>query len=773
MATQSLTKSIFRLVAGVVVLSSLTIIINVWTVANELAQEQLSRNLVVAQSVFEQSLNNRERLLINSASVLTDDFGFKQAVATADVGTIASALSNHGERINADLMALISLEGKNLISTPALLAPNEVFSYPNLLTQVFEDGGASALILIREELYQVIMLTVDAPAPLAISLVGFKLDNALIKQLKNVTQLETTVQVLRDNEAAFLISTLNTEQMKIAVDQLDSKLDWFSTTIMKEDTYASRQFTLSDEHGIQTNIILSEDANKLFAEFNKLEINISLIGLAAIILAMWLAALFSKKLANPLVTLAELSKRVSAGDYSTSMTVTGNTEEVQQLSDSFNSMQNNIRLREEEIIYRAQHDILTAVFNRYHIGTLLEEKFANSTPFFAIGINIFDFRHINDIYGYSNGDLCLKELANRVSKLEGLVARLTGGELLWVPYQELTENELIDIKLSLERPIDAGDVIIDLKVVLGSLHCPTDASSPEELFRRLNIVLDESQLSPKLILNYSQQLEERYLRRLSIITELKHTLKYEHQELSLFYQPKLDLRTSTVHSVEALIRWNNAKLGFVSPEEFITIAEQAGFIEPVTHWVIHRAISDAVKFKQAGIEICIAINLSVRDIMNPELLTIITQLLQANQLDERCLSFEITEGDLVNDPDKAIQELQKYRDKGYAIAIDDFGTGYSSMSYLQNLPITILKIDKSFVLNLSTQVGDQNIVQSVIQLAHSFNLSIVAEGVENKETLALLKQWGCEYAQGYYMSKPTPIDQCIAWHQDHKETQWL
>ncbi|WP_101758085.1 EAL domain-containing protein [Oceanicoccus sp. KOV_DT_Chl] len=772
MAAKSLTQSIFRLVAGVVLLTALTIIINVWMAAINQAQERLDRSLEVAQNVLEQSLNNREKLLINSAGVLTDDFGFKQAVATADVGTIESALLNHGERINADLMALISLDGKNITSSPPLLAVDEVFSYPELLRSVFKNGGASALILLHQELYQVIMLSVDAPAPLAIALVGFKLDDALITQLKNISQLETTIQVLEDNTSIFSISTLNDKQMDVAISQLNSTLDWFSSTFSSDVNFASRQFQLANEFGYQTNIILSEDVDKLFSDFNALQLTIGLIAFAAVLLAVWLAALFSNKLARPLVRLAELAKNISQGDYSKRITLEGSTEEVSQLSSAFNSMQTNIRVREEEIVFRAQHDILTSVFNRYHIETVLDEKFLLASPFLAIGINIFGFRDINDIFGYSNGDLCLKELAKRVASFDGLAARLTGGELLWVPNQELSLEDIAAVKKVLELPIDTGEVVINLKVVMGLLYCPSDAGSAEELFRRMNIVLDESQATKQLTLNYSQQLEERYLRRLSIITELKNTLKSAQHELNLYYQPKLNLTTGKVTSAEALIRWNNARLGFVSPEDFIAIAEQAGFIETVTQWVIRSAIEDAAKFKQAGIQLCIAINLSARDVMNTELLPYVMALLKEFQLDESYLSFEITEGDLVRDPQRAIEHLNEFRAKGFSLAIDDFGTGYSSMAYLKNLPINILKVDKSFVLNLNTNRGDQNIVQSVIKLAHSFNLSVVAEGVENPETLALLSEWGCEYAQGYYMSKPVPVEDCILWHLENQNTKW-
>ena len=228
-----------------------------------------------------------------------------------------------------------------------------------------------------------------------------------------------------------------------------------------------------------------------------------------------------------------------------------------------------------------------------------------------------------------------------------------------------------------------------------------------------------------------------------------------------------------VTHVEALIRWNNARLGFVSPEDFIAIAEQAGFIEKITAWVINTAIADAARFRDANISVSVAVNLSAKDIMDPALLPNVLRLLEAKNLDTESLSFEITEGDLVKDHEKAVIHLQAFRDVGFEIAIDDFGTGYSSMAYLQNLPVSTLKVDKSFVLKLHEQDGDQKIVKTVISLAHSFNMNVVAEGVETIEALMLLADWGCELAQGYYICKPTSADNFITWHHNNLSTKWF
>jgi diguanylate cyclase (GGDEF)-like protein len=761
------------LIVGLVVLTAVTIFINVWLDTYEQTRDRLSRDLQIAENVFQRVLQSQEDLLYISANVLSRDFGFKQAVASGDKGTIDSALFNQGQRIKADLMALITLNGDTVTSVPVALEPGQPFPYPNTLDNISKEDGYSSLMMLDNQLYQVIMLTVNAPRPIAVALIGFKLGIPTLTELKEIAQVETTLQVYHQQEEVYKVTTLPPEQINLTMDQINKQPSWLSITVTKDMPYVSQQFTLSDTLGHQTVVTLSEDTQKLFADFTDLQVSITAISILAILLATFFAALFSKRISLPLTILAEVAKRIAIGDYTKSVTVSAESKEVGLLSEAFTSMQSNIQSREQEIIYQARHDTLTSLFNRHHTETLLENKFASKKPFVAIGINIFGFRGINDVFGYHNGDLCLQELSRRLSEFDGLAARLTGGELLWIPEEIPTMESIKSLKSTLENPMNTGNVTINLKVAMGLIYCPEHANSAEEVFKRLNIVLDEAQITRQFILPFETELETRYSRRLAIITELKHTLEHATDELNLHYQPKLDLQKGEVTHVEALIRWINPKLGFVSPEDFIAVAEQAGFIEQITLWVVRRAIEDAAQFKEAGLNVNVAINLSAKDIMNPSLLSTVLELLGDKNLPIHSLSFEITEGDLVHDHDKAIVHLQAYRDVGFEIAIDDFGTGYSSMAYLQNLPVNTIKVDKSFVLNLQEQDGDQKIVKTVISLAHSFGMNVVAEGVENIEALTLLKNWGCELAQGYYICKPAPADNIISWYQANLKTNWF
>ena len=773
MKQSSLNQNIFRLIVGLVLLTAITILLNTWNATTNQAKRQISRDLKIAENVLSQVLSNREAQLINSAKILTADFGFKQAVASKDQATIDSVLLNHGSRINADLMALVSLEGKNITSTPNILASDTQFKYPSLIEQTVMDGGASSLLMLDGKLYQIIMLTVRAPTPIAIALVGFELNTDFIQQLKNVTQLDTSIRITQNAAEALFISTLKGHSKETIIDSINRKLTWQNVMFEKDLTISSRELVLGDAFDLRISILLSEDLNALFSEFSALQLNIAIIAGIAIVLSLLSAAMLSRKLVKPLTQLSELAQNISTGNYDVEVNTHSKLAEITHLSNAFYTMQTGIRQLEEEISFQAQHDILTGLYNRYHIGGLIDEKLATQQEFQVVGLNIIGFRGLNDVFGYQHGDLCLVELANRLQKLGGLSARLTGSELLWIPNININIDSLQAIQKQLQQPIDGEDVSIPIKLVLGLISCPEQASVSEELFRRLNIVLDESQASHRSILEYDEAFESQYLRRLAIITELKKAVKYNQDELAMFYQPKLNLTNNKIESGEALIRWNSPVLGFVPPDEFIGIAEQAGIIEKVTEWVIKQVISDISLFEQSNIHISVAVNLSARDIVNSNLLPLITSTLAEHNLDTSYLSLEMTESDLVKDPDKAVMYLNQYRQADFTIAIDDFGTGYSSLAYLKKFPVDTLKIDKSFVLNLDTQESDQHIVNTVIDLANSFDLKVVAEGVENQKSLAILKQKGCQWAQGYYICKPIPADMFIKWYGENKETQWL
>ncbi len=773
MAIKSLNQHIFRLAGGLVLLSSVVILLNVWFSTIDHAKDQLADSFQVAESVLKQILGSRDEQLYNSSYVLTADFAFKQAVATKDKATIDSVLFNHGNRIESDMMALIGLDGMVVSSTTTELVPDNAFPFPELVEKAKREGGASTILFIDGKLYQTMLLTVKAPRAIAITVLGFEIDTELLDLLKRISQLDISIEFIRDGDTQLSSSTLPSGMLKQALDHTDVDVNWMTVSLFGTTPYISKQFLFNQDNNAEIYFTLSEDVERLFGEFNQLQLKVTVIAILSIMLSLLLGAIVARKLSKPLRRLSDVAKTISKGEYQKDLEIDSNTKEIDELTDAFSSMQNNIQERQEEIAYQASHDLLTHLQNRYRISQILDQKFSEGKPFQVIGSNILGFRGVNDIFGYHNGDLCLQVIASRIKALGGQSARLNGGEFLWIPDEILPLEDISNMQKSIEQQVVIEDVSMKIRLAVGILNCPEDCENTESVHKRLNISLDEARATPDKIVFYEEAFEANYLRRLAIISELKKALISNQSELALFYQPKLHLNTGKIKTAEALIRWNSSVLGFVPPDEFIEIAEQAGLIGQVTDWVIGTAITGVHQMREKGLDINIAINLSAKDVLNKNLLPSVQKRLEKFSLPASCLSFEITESDLVSDPEEAVKELNKYREAGFSLAIDDFGTGYSSLSYLKSLPVSELKIDKSFVLKLDTQKSDQQIVQTIIQLAHIFGLGVIAEGVENATTLNMLNKWGCEWAQGYHICRPIPLQDLVEWHATHQQTDWL
>tara|TARA_R110001592_G_scaffold238227_2_gene497754 strand:+ start:45771 stop:48146 length:2376 start_codon:yes stop_codon:yes gene_type:complete len=777
---------IFKLIGGLVTASSLAILVTVWLTGFSQLSSQVYKDLDVGQSVIERVFDNRSSLLFSTADVLTADFGFKQAVASRDQYTIESALKNHGERISADLMVLLSLEGETLASTFSQLAVGTAFTDKKLVDQAVKDGGVMSMLSLGGKLYQIILLIVEAPNPLAIAVVGFEVNNKLINDLKNITKLHVTIySASQENNSTYkntstYISSLSEESVAKAIMAEVDTSEGLNPFTYNSEQFVSQHFpmkgvTLAQGH---VDVILSERIGFWFSSFYQLLIDIVFIGILSMALAIFLGLIFSKNITKPLANLVLFAKHIASGEYRKKEDTDqgAKTQEISRLEDAFFTMQESIRNREAKIEYQAKYDLVTKLFNRYEITGFIKNCLAEKAVFDVISFKVVGFREVNNAFGYDSGDACLESLGARIQVLGGRAARLNGSEILWVPDKHLVKSDLDTIRDKLEEAHILKGLEIRLKLAIGHLVLPRDASTVEYLFRNLSIVVQKAEDEPALYQCYQEGMEQEYLKRLAILRELEVALEQGNQaglkgacELDMFYQPKLHLATNKVNKVEALIRWNSKVLGFVPPDLFIPIAEKAGLINQLTQWVITRVVGDLARWRKRGFHICAAVNLSVHDLTHAPLIEHIHALLDKNNIGTDLIEFEVTESDLMDDPKKAISQLEALKAMGFALAMDDFGTGYSSMSYLKNMPVTTLKIDKSFVLNLHENINDQTIVQVIIDLAKRFDLELVAEGVENEIALQMLKAWGCDYIQGYHISRPVDGNTLLNFLTEYKD----
>lgn len=757
---KTLSQTLFQTLLIGIVIASLLIIGAVWRSANTLVVQNIDHDILLAEKVFDKVVADRQAVIKSVSKVLSRSFDFRRAVGTENIPSIEAAFTSYADRLNTQIIALVSLDHKIVAThTDLFEVGQDVESSLSLVAQ----GRDSGFFVVNNNLVQLNLLRVEIPTLRYYMLIGVEFDTALLEQFKQLVDAEIIISEIGTGEV--IKATLDkTEAQRIISSEQDPS--WIDVTFKNELTYFARQLSIGSEQNLPVAITLAVDTTSYFNAFTRIQLTILTFCLLAILIAMGLSLLLARNVSEPVSKLVKAVNKVASGRYGATLEAPAKLKEITELANAVDSMQASIKSREKHIRYQAEHDVLTGLFNRNYVETYFESELSQGRAVQVVAITVIGFRTINDLYGYSNGDNTLKALAQRLQRWPGISARLAGGEILYISHESLNDDQLETLKHILEQPVESNLIAIPVKVAMAIIECPQDASSSEELFRKMNIVTDEAIHSGSWFVRYRTDLEDKYNRRLSITTELKRVLTSQQNELSMVYQPKVDLKTMKVCSMEALIRWNSSTLGFVPPDEFITIAEQAGLIEQVTMWVMKQTITDLSYFRSKGYQFTVAMNLSTQDIQNKVLLSKLVALLTQKGLSPEALELEITESDLVADASLAIENLSELTARGFHFAIDDFGTGYSSLAYLKNLPVKTIKIDKSFILALASDENDQQIVHTVLSLASVFNLKVVAEGVEDVASLKILKDWGCDIAQGYYISRPLNRSDLEDWLQN-------
>ncbi len=775
MAVSSLQVRILRFVIGILVAMAITVALAVWFSTSNHSNEQIDSNLSTAESTLQQLLRNREDQLLSSAEVLTSDFGFKQAAATRDQETIKSVLHNHGERIGADLMALLSLQGELLASDTEQI--NTQFNQDYFIRASLSNGGANDYLVMNGRLYQVILLPVKAPLPIAIAMVGFELNQNLANQWQELTGLDITFYANDQLNRTVIASTLPATDWALAVDEAYVPYSTKRLPLFGRPQFATLQLELNQANQNEAGIFLSYPVEKAFREFDLLQWRIIVITLIGALLAVAGGLIITRNLATPIRVLAHTASRIANGEFGLQVNANRNTQEINELANAFETMQEGLAEREARIMYQDHHDPLTKLINRQHVITRLSQHLdrAQFKPIAVICINILDFRIVNDTFGHVVGDQCLKQIGERLSQLpeeDCFAARLGGDEFLVViPLECSLEGTAENVLAMLSGAYRIQQLEIALKFSMGVSTAPKDSTQADQLVQQASIALDMARREHLGLAFYDRQMEETHLKRLQLLADLKATLAQDNGQLQMYFQPKVLARDSTIFRFEALIRWIHPEQGFIPPDLFIPLAEQAGLIGNVTDWVLAAVIRQIAQWKEQQFDAQVAINLSAKDLSRKNLLDSIHQQLERYQLTAGSLAFEITESEIMRDSKQAIDLLQRFREAGFDLAIDDFGTGYSSLSQLKHMPVTELKIDKSFVLQLDQLADDQIIVKSTIELAHSFNLKVVAEGVENQQSMDLLREWGCDWLQGFYLSRPLPAKDVLNWVEEFSSRQ--
>ncbi len=497
------------------------------------------------------------------------------------------------------------------------------------------------------------------------------------------------------------------------------------------------------------------------------------LGLAAVSVGCLSALAITRSIVRPLVAALSFADGIAAGRLDGTLPAVPG-DEIGHLIDGLERMRSGIVEREERITQLAYRDALTDLPNRTLFSERLHQAVATASraghATSVLTMDLDRFKHVNDVLGHESGDELLRAVASRLTKTmlreSDTVARLGGDEFaILLPTQGSQDALLVAERIlrTLETPITLEGQPIDVGASIGIASFPEHGKDASELMSRADAAMYLAKRTNSGAMIFCEAPGDSRRDSLSLLGELRQAL--EQNQLVLYFQPKVGLASGLTQHVEALVRWVHPERGMVPPDRFIPFAEQTGYIKAITRWVIENACMEIARWERSGLRVGVSINISAHDLTHQDLPGIFAAQLSRFAVAPEALCLEITESAIMDDPRSALAALERLHQMNLRLSIDDFGTGYSSLAYLKRLPVQELKIDKSFVLNMASDADDAAIVRSTIDLAHNMGLKVVAEGIETEQIWNLLRAWGCDYGQGYYVSRPLPAADLEAWYQ--------
>lgn len=749
--------------------------------------EQARNELVVTKRVVDTRITSTVDTLAEGSAILARDFGFRQAVASDDRPTIRSALHNLGARYRADRMLLVSLENKVLVDTGTMAdavesgnfvavgRPGAPFAYPEMIENADVDGRAAATTTLDNRIYQLVVVPILAPDPIAWIVVAMERSNLFAADLQQSSTVpveitlafreagawKTTATTLPEETAAQLMAGLP--------EKIEPRPEPYTVRLRNADYVTLTAALAGPSDTSQVQAILQYSLDDAYAPYRRLNIFLLLVAGTALALSLAGSVLIARRIAGPIRTLDLAAQRIYAGRYDEKVNIRQN-DEIGRLSETFNQMMEGIAEREERIAFQARHDASSGLPNRIsfegHVADMIAAR--QNTPaaadpvFSVLLVQIGRFSELNNTLGHDTGEQLIRKVGKSLQRLvpqTNAVARHSNNMFALVldiadPAEvQAAVGRVLDL---FDKPFTLAGLAIDITAIVGEAHYPVHGATARDLMQHADTAIYEAKGAGTNYALYDPELDPHKPERLSMMGELRQGL--DEGQFRLYYQPKIDIARGTITAVEALIRWIHPKRGFMPPDSFIPLAEQTGNIRKLTDWMLGTAIRQARAWADKGIDVKIACNLSARDLGNRELPGDIGALLDAHGVAPSALILEITESAVMQDPTHALEVLAQLHRMGLTLSIDDYGTGYSSMAYLKRLPVHEIKIDKSFVLKLASNRGDAILVKSTIELGHNLGLKVTAEGIEDEESLKILSAYGCETGQGYFISKPVPAE---------------
>ncbi len=589
-----------------------------------------------------------------------------------------------------------------------------------------------------------------------------------------------------------LVAMESTLGMPIKFQSQDGKIIFQSKTWpQQENDYLISRYNLkATKNNIVMSILTAQNISQLSQSLRQARFEVLVISSIGTFLIVLLGIFIMRKtMLIPLNLLADKLNRLHSDQshIGEQLELTG-AKEIYNITHGFNDMSKKLSSLYKSLEHMAYTDPLTKLPNRNQFQASLENFITlyNQTkrPFALFLIDLDRFKGVNDTLGHHVGDELLKAVSLRLHNIlrdddvlcqidhelisqidDGLVARLGGDEFsaILTGINTLESSIVVARKLilAMEEAFIVNDHKLTIGLSIGIAMYPMHGEDMHALVSHADIAMYDAKNRKCGFSIYDATQNQHSLHTLKLEQDLFASIK--KNEMILYYQPKISMADGMVSGAEALIRWQHSEKGLVSPDDFIPIAEQSGFIQPLTEWVLNKAMEDCSKLLSINKRLNISVNLSALNLRDERIASVIVSMLEKWSVPPELLTLELTESAIMDDPDFAIKILAELDAMGVSLSIDDFGTGHSSLAYIKKLPVDELKIDKSFIFNIAEDSDNEAIVRAVLVLGHHMKLSVVAEGIEDAETLAKMKELGCDIAQGYYFAKPMPFDEYVAW----------
>lgn len=728
---------------------------SVYSAISTAAQRQVRGELIASGTVFDRVWSLRSEQLSQGASLLSRDFGFRAAVATADQATMVSAIENLRERLGVDLAFIVGVDGT---VTAAKAAPLQARS-DDLISAMYESDAPNGVFVVDGTPYQMVAAPIMSPDLVGWVVFAARLDAREMSSLEKLAAIPLKAVVMHHGAGRWAASTPAPDQ---------ARLDAFIDETLAAKSKAPRMLksasgpaialvkplpSLTGKDGAV--LVLRYPLALALAPYNPLLATIAITGLAGLILVALGAWGLSRSITRPITALSEAANRLREGQDG--HVEVQSQDEIGHLAESFNVMATEIAERERRITHLAMHDLETGLGNRLALERAIEnQRGEHGGTLYAALLGVDRFAHVRGAIGYALAAQVMGQVGERLTALQpGATVTRISTDVLGITFEagddDAAQIHMARLLRELEQPLHVQGDAIDVALTVG-LSAFVAGEPGGAAIERANIGLDQARAARKKLSFFDARAYGDPSSNLALMSGMLWALRSGHIEL--YHQPKFDLRAREVNAVEGLVRWRHPTRGMLRPDLFIPMAEETGHIRSLTDWVVKQAIIDQIAMDRLGHEMEVSVNISGRLLGDRDFADFVDKAVRGAP---GKLCFEITETAVIENPDVALEILDRFRAAGIDISIDDFGSGLSSLAYLKQIKGSELKIDRSLITDVGASTRDALIVRSTIDLAHSLGLKVTAEGVETTDTFQLLAAMGCDSIQGYLIAKPMPL----------------